>query len=88
MADGQFLLIFPLITVKYLVFLALFAHKLLNIGGIYSPTSFTVRHKGDLLDAPDTPSPTALDMPTDKDSYRDVWTYLKMALLIRESVPN
>ena len=68
MANELFLLIFTLITIKYLVFLALFAHKLLNIGGIYSPT--------------------ALDIPTDKDSYRDVWTYLKMALFIGESVPN
>ena len=60
LADELFVSILTQIKVKYLVFPALFYQNLQKLGSIYSPTSFTVRHQGRLLDAPDAPSRTAL----------------------------
>ena len=62
LADELFVLILTQIKVKYLVFPALLTQNLQKLGSIYSPTSFTVRHQGRLLDAPDAPSRTALPL--------------------------
>jgi len=60
LAYELFILILTQIKVKYLIFPALFTQNLQKLKSIYSPTSFTVRHQGHLLDAPDVPCRTAL----------------------------
>ena len=62
LADELFVLILAQITVKYFVFPVLFSKNFQKLGSIYSPTSFTVQHQGRLLDAPNAPSHTVLNI--------------------------
>ena len=62
LADELFVSKLTQVKVKYFVFPTIFSQNLQKLGSIYSPASFTVRHQGRLLEAPDAPSPTALAM--------------------------